>query len=171
VTRIHSFAPVSTPNATCLILGSMPGKRSLAEQQYYAHPQNAFWRILGTILDFDPAQPYPRRCRALTDAGIALWDVLGECERHTSLDADIVEASIRPNDFNASLAAHPHIHAIFFNGAKAEQSFARHVLPGLNEEHASMPRTRLPSTSPAHAGMRFDTKLAHWREALRARSS
>lgn len=166
VTRIQSFPPVSAPDATRLILGSMPGKRSLAEHQYYAHPQNAFWRIMACLLGFDPAMPYAARCEALTKAGIALWDVLGECERHSSLDSDIVEASIQPNDFPRFFAAHPHINAVFFNGTKAEQSFARHVLPSLNEPSASIPRTRLPSTSPAHAGMRFEGKLALWRDAV-----
>ena len=166
MTRIQSFAPVSAPDATRLVLGSMPGKRSLAEHQYYAHPQNAFWRIMGAVLGFDPAMTYTERCQALTGAGIALWDVLGECERHSSLDADIVEASIQPNDFACFLAGHPRIGAIYFNGTKAEQSFTRHVLPGLSARLTSLPRTRLPSTSPAHAGMRFDAKLACWREAL-----
>jgi len=166
VTRIQSFAPVSAPDATRLVLGSMPGKRSLAEHQYYAHPQNAFWRIMGALLAFDPAMPYAERCQALTRAGIALWDVLGECERPGSLDADIVEASVQPNNFAGFLTGHPRIEAIYFNGAKAEQSFMRHVLPGLNKHHEHIRRTRLPSTSPAHAGMRFDDKLAHWRNAL-----
>lgn len=166
MSRIKSFAPVSAPNATCLILGSMPGKRSLAEHQYYAHPQNAFWRIMSALLGFDPTLPYAARCSALTGAGIALWDVLGECERHTSLDADIVEASIQPNDLPGFLKTHPRIEIIAFNGAKAEQSFGRHVVPSLDEARRDIPRTRLPSTSPAHAGMRFDVKLAVWREAL-----
>ncbi|WP_227814071.1 DNA-deoxyinosine glycosylase [Nitrogeniibacter aestuarii] len=166
MTRIQSFAPVSAPDATRLILGSMPGKRSLAEDQYYAHPQNAFWRIVATVFGFDPELPYPERCHALLNARVALWDVLGECERHSSLDSDIVETSIRANDFSGFFAAHPHITAIVFNGAKAEQSFVRHVLPGLGEPSASIPRMRLPSTSPAHAGMRFEAKLALWRTAL-----
>lgn len=166
MTRIQCFAPVSAPDATRLVLGSMPGKRSLTEHQYYAHPQNAFWRIMGALLGFDPAIPYAKRCQALTRAGIALWDVLGECERPGSLDADIVEASIQPNDFAGFLTAHPRIEAIYFNGAKAEQSFMRHVHPDLSDPQRSIARTRLPSTSPAHAGMRFDDKLAHWRNVL-----
>ncbi len=166
MTRVFSFPPVSAPDATVLILGSMPGKRSLAENQYYAHPQNTFWRIVGTVFDFDPALPYAQRCDALRAAGVALWDVLGECERPGSLDSNIVEETIAPNDFAGFLATHPHIGAICFNGAKAEQSFLRHVLPGLNDTQRAIPRHRLPSTSPAHAGMRFEEKLASWREAL-----
>jgi hypoxanthine-DNA glycosylase len=167
MSRIQGFAPVSSPAATRLVLGSMPGRRSLADGQYYAHPRNAFWPIMGALFDFDPVAPYPMRCDALRAAGIALWDVLGECERPTSLDADIVDASIRPNDFGRFLAGHRHIARILFNGAKAQHSFERHVLPGLDAHLRQLPRTRLPSTSPAHAGMRFEDKLAHWRAALR----
>lgn len=166
MSRVRSFAPVSAPDATRLILGSMPGALSLADAQYYAHPQNAFWRIAGALFDFDPALPYAQRCDALRAAGVALWDVLGECVRPGSLDSAIVEASIEANDLAGFLDAHPSIRLICFNGAKAEQSFARHVLPHVSERHRSIPRHRLPSTSPAHAGMRFDAKLACWRAVL-----
>jgi len=166
MSRVRSFPPVSAPDATRLILGSMPGARSLAENQYYAHPQNAFWRIAGALFDFDPAQPYAQRCEALRTAGVALWDVLGECVRPGSLDSAIVEASIAANDFAGFLTAHPSIRLICFNGAKAEQSFTRHVLAQLSPRHRDIPRHRLPSTSPAHAGMRFETKLAQWQSVL-----
>ncbi|PRC53952.1 DNA-deoxyinosine glycosylase, partial [Mycobacterium sp. ITM-2017-0098] len=72
-----------------LILGNMPGVRSLDEQQYYAHPRNAFWRITGEPLGFDPAAPYPERVAALTGAGVAAWDVLKHCRRIGSLDASV----------------------------------------------------------------------------------
>lgn len=164
---VQSFAPLAEPGATRLILGSMPGRRSLAEQQYYAHPHNAFWPIMATLCGFAPDAPYAERCAALTAAGIAVWDVLAACTRETSLDSDIVESSIVPNDFAGFLDAHPRIEAIYFNGAKAESSFLKHVLPTLDEAHRAIPRhRRLPSTSPAHAGLRFDAKLAAWQRAL-----
>lgn len=164
----RSFPPLCAPNARLLVLGSMPGQRSLAEARYYAHPRNAFWPIMAAALQFDPGLPYGERCAALQARGIALWDVLACCERRGSLDADIVEASIVANDIGALLAAHPGIRCLLFNGAKAEQSFRRHVLPGLSAAESERTRIRLPSTSPAHAGLGFDAKLAQWRRALAA---
>lgn len=163
VSFVHSFTPIAAPDATRLILGSMPGKRSLAERQYYAHPQNSFWKILAHLLEFDPTLPYAARCAALTTGRVALWDVLAACTRTSSLDSDIVESSIVANDFAAFLARHRQIRAIYFNGAKAETSFARHVLPSLPSSLQTIARRRLPSTSPAHAAMRFEAKLDAWR--------
>ncbi|TVO58211.1 DNA-deoxyinosine glycosylase [Denitromonas halophila] len=164
---VHSFAPLADASATRLILGSMPGKRSLAEQQYYAHPHNGFWPIMAELFGFEVTASYAERCAALTAAGVAVWDVLAACTRESSLDSDIVEASIVPNDFAGFLTAHPGIEAIYFNGAKAESSFNTHVLPTLSEAHAAIRRhRRLPSTSPAHAGMRFDAKLDAWQRAI-----
>ena len=86
---VRSFEPIGDRNAEVLILGSMPGRASLAAGQYYAHPQNAFWRILSRLLQCDPASPYPARIKALKSARIALWDVLQSCEREGSLDSMI----------------------------------------------------------------------------------
>ncbi|KAA3651010.1 MAG: DNA-deoxyinosine glycosylase [Proteobacteria bacterium] len=164
---VQSFAPLATADARLLILGSMPGKRSLAEQQYYAHPHNAFWPIMAALFGVDLSAPYAERCTALTAAGVAVWDVLAACTRESSLDSDIVESSIVPNDFTAFLAAHPGIQTIYFNGAKAESSFNTHVLPTLGEAHAAIRRhRRLPSTSPAHAGLRFEAKRDAWQRAI-----
>ncbi|QID18301.1 DNA-deoxyinosine glycosylase [Nitrogeniibacter mangrovi] len=171
MSTVRSFPPLAAPDATRLILGSMPGRRSLAQVQYYAHPHNAFWKIMGDLLGFDPQTAYERRCEALGAARVALWDVMATCIRPSSLDADIVEDSIVPNDLAGFLTGHPQIGAIYFNGAKAEHSFLRHVLPALNDTQRTIPRHRLPSTSPAHAGMRFEDKLARWREALTAGSA
>ena len=163
---IHGFAPLARPDARLLILGSMPGQRSLLAQEYYAHPQNAFWRIMGTLLGFDARAPYSERWAALLAARVALWDVLASCARPSSLDADIVEASIRPSDLAGFLAGHPHIGAIHFNGAKAAAVFTRHLLDDLPATVQALPRQRLPSTSAAHAGLGFEAKLAIWRQAL-----
>ena len=162
VNRVCSFMPISSPAARVLILGSMPGKRSLEMQQYYAHPQNAFWRIMAQLLDFDPDQPYLARIGRLRDCGVALWDVLAACERRSSLDSDIVESSIIANDFTAFLSGHPLIEHVYCNGAKSFQSFLRHVRPHLGEKNLGIPVKCLPSTSPAHAAMDFQAKLLAW---------
>jgi len=166
MSRLEGFPPVAAPGAHTLILGSMPGAASLAAQQYYAHRHNLFWPILGELLDFDPALPYAERTCRLADAGFALWDVLGACRRHGSLDSNIETDSIEVNDFAAFFAAHPAIDRVFCNGTTAEQCFRRHVLAGLARDHAFELR-RLPSTSPAHASLGFAAKLAAWRAILR----
>ena len=84
--RVHSFPPISDPASRVLILGSMPGKASLRAKQYYAHPQNAFWRIVAALLEFDAAAPYELRVEALRKSRIALWDVMKSCTRESSLD-------------------------------------------------------------------------------------
>lgn len=160
---VTSFAPLSRPSAKVLILGSMPGVASLAAQQYYAHPRNAFWPIMASIAGFDAAAPYAARVEALTRGGFALWDVLQSCVRTGSLDSSIRAGSRVPNDFAAFFSAHPGIRLVCFNGAEAQQSFARHVLPGLRID--GLRYVRLPSTSPAHA-LPFEHKLAAWRAAL-----
>jgi TDG/mug DNA glycosylase family protein len=148
-----------------LILGSMPGKASLRAEQYYAHPQNAFWKILGALFDFDPAAAYEIRIARLRACKIALWDVMQSCVRETSLDSDIDETSIITNPFGDFLDDHPEIHTICFNGAKAETAWRRHVLPQLPQAN-DIAYHRLPSTSPANASIRYEVKFAAWRAAL-----
>jgi hypoxanthine-DNA glycosylase len=149
--------------ARVLILGSMPGVASLDAAQYYAHPRNAFWPIVGDCAGFDPALPYERRLAALVDAGIALWDVIGACRRPGSLDAAIDPGSIEPNDVASLLADHAGIAAILTNGGTATRLYRRHLAAGLPPTiiHAG-----LPSTSPAHAGLPFAAKRAAWQAAL-----
>jgi len=160
--HIYSFAPVSNADARVLILGSMPGKKSLEQNQYYAHPLNAFWKIMGELVGAYPSLPYEEKLYALKSSGIALWDVLASCVRETSLDSHIRKEFA--NDFASFFAQHPHITQVFFNGSKAEQCFRKFVqgkqaLPPLSFR-------RLPSTSPAHAGMRYEDKLQAWRAAI-----
>lgn len=163
--RVLGFPPVDAPDARVLILGSMPGVASLQLQQYYGHPRNAFWPIVGAIAGFDPALPYAERMAALRRAGVALWDVLAACHRPGSLDAAIDPASVVPNDIGAWLGRHPGVGRILFNGATAQQMFHRHVLPGLPSGRCPELR-RLPSTSPAHAGLSLVEKRAAWAAGL-----
>lgn len=158
------FPPIARRDAATLILGSLPGRKSLEMQQYYAHPQNAFWKLIGAIFEVDGASPYTHRVRILTSNRIALWDVLAAAERPGSLDRSIVPHSARVNDFAKFFRAHPHIRRVFFNGRKAEETFRRSVLPELAPDFAGILYDCLPSTSPAHAGMTFAEKLDRWRE-------
>lgn len=163
---IYSFPAFVRADATTLILGSIPGKVSLQKQQYYAHPRNAFWHIVAEIFGFDRAAPYEERIDALRNSGIALWDVLHACHREGSLDADIQNDSIVPNNFADFFAAQPQIRRVFFNGAKAEAVYLRRVLPVLahrEANHSDILYARLPSTSPAHAAMSMQSKLEAWR--------
>ncbi len=161
----QAFAPVIGKNPRILILGSMPGEESLLHQQYYAHPRNAFWKIMATLYDFDPADHYERRLHSLQKHQIALWDVMAQCERQGSLDSQIVTHSIRVNDFVSLFSNHPSIQHLFFNGSKAEQEFKKRVIPQF-KEGLSIGMTRLPSTSPAMAMLSYEEKLAHWRVIL-----
>jgi TDG/mug DNA glycosylase family protein len=158
-----SIAPIVDDGTLVLVLGSMPGAVSLQKQQYYAHPRNAFWRIMGDLLGFDAHADYGRRLAGLRSAGIGLWDVLRVCERTGSLDSAIMRDGMEPNDFDDLFAAHPGITRVFFNGAKAERVFLRLVAPVLR---TTVSHRRLPSTSPAHAAMTYDAKLAAWRAVV-----
>jgi len=162
--HIHSFPPIENHGATVLILGSMPGKESLRAGQYYAHPRNGFWPIMGDLVGALPALTYETRIEKLKASGIALWDVLASCTRHSSMDADIDEASITSNDFTSFFRAHPDITHVYFNGTMAEQSFNRYVQPAL--ANRPLHYLRLPSTSPANASMSYVKKLAAWRVIL-----
>ena len=163
---VESFPPLFNGSAHVLILGSMPGMASLSAGQYYAHPRNAFWRIMRGIFGIDESLPYSHRTTALLNQGLAVWDVLKACVRQGSLDSDIVSHSIVANDFKTLFEQCPAIAKIIFNGSTAEQTYIRHVLPTLDLKHAAIPAVRLPSTSPAHAGLDFEGKLNAWRNAL-----
>ncbi len=161
---VRSFVPVSDARAEVLILGSMPGRASLDAGRYYAHPRNVFWRILAELLGFDADDAYEERIRALMSARIALWDVLQSCVRKGSLDTRIEPDTEIANDFGTFFREHRRIRRVYFNGAKAESSFVRHVRD--DRYFASVSFARLPSTSPAHAAMSFESKLRAWRELL-----
>jgi hypoxanthine-DNA glycosylase len=162
MTRIFSFPPIENRDAAILILGSMPGIASLTAQQYYAHPQNSFWPIMAALLKFDINLSYVSKVQALKASGIAVWDVLQSCHREGSLDTNIECEVI--NDFESFFKMHPHIQRIFFNGAKAQTSFKKHILSHI--DLPNMDLVRLPSTSPAHASLTFEQKLNAWKTVL-----
>ncbi len=161
--RSRGFAPIAAPHARVLILGSLPGQVSLARRQYYAQPYNAFWRIMGALFDAGPEWPYEERATRLRTHGVALWDVCKAAVRPGSLDASIDLASVLPNDFRTFFRTHGAITHVFTNGGAATRLYTRLVLPGLAEPVRSLPLHPLPSTSPAHASLRFEQKLDRWR--------
>lgn len=161
-----SLQPVSRPDASTLILGSMPGALSLQEQQYYAQPRNAFWQIMGELFGAGREVPYETRLEMLRDQKIALWDVLASCYREGSMDADIRKGDAVANDFGAFFSAHPGIVRVFFNGATACKFYDRLVVPALAGATGVIRYEKLPSTSPANAAMRLIEKVRVWRAAL-----
>ena len=157
------FPPVAREDARVLILGSLPGEQSLRQGQYYAHKANRFWWILGELIGASSGLPYEKRLERLIAHRIALWDVCGAAIRPGSLDADIQPPSVVANDFAGFLAGHRGVRLICFNGGTAATLFRRYVPVKLV---APIRCEQLPSTSPAHASMRPEQKLAVWRAAL-----
>ena len=160
---LQGLAPVVGPHTALLILGSFPGARSLALQQYYAHPQNHFWKILQALWPqhalpaADAANGYAARCGWLLDRGLGLWDVYARCTRSGSLDSAIRDAV--PNDVAALKL--PRLGAIAHNGGESFRH-ARHTAA------LGVPVHRLPSTSPANASWSFASKLDAWRAVVAA---
>ena len=167
MSRIYSFPPITSPGMRVLVLGSMPGKMSLRMQQYYAHPQNAFWKIMGELVGAGRELEYAQRIERLIENGIGVWDVLASCRRpNSSLDAAIID--MQANDFTTLFSQYPSLTHVFFNGGKAEEAYRRFVLRSLPENYGYLRYTRLPSTSPAHAGMSYSEKLNRWKQLLEA---
>lgn len=143
MTLKSSFPPVVAPDARVLVLGSLPGERSLAERRYYAHPQNQFWELVGPVVGRDlVSMDYEARLDALRAAGIALWDVVARARRTGSTDATIRDASA--NDLPGLLDRLPELRAVAFNGGKA-LSLGR---PLIAERDLAV--LALPSSSPLH---------------------
>jgi hypoxanthine-DNA glycosylase len=164
--RVCSFAPIEDPEARVLILGSMPGAASLAAQQYYAHPHNRFWSIMGILYGADAQLPYPQRVECLRAHGIALWDVFASCARQGSLDAAIDQRTAVRNDIPGLLQRCRHIERICCNGTTAYSAFQRHFGPAVARAEPVLQVLRLPSTSPANASWSAARKLEAWRHAL-----
>jgi len=159
VVVLQGLAPIVSPNTRVLILGSFPGVRSLQLQQYYAHPQNQFWKLLQAIWPASPRETsldsYEKRSKWLLEHGLGVWDVYASCEREGSLDTAIRHAV--PNDIAALHL--PQLAAIAHNGGETFKH-ARHT------RTLGLPVYQLPSTSPANASWTFERKLAAWREVM-----
>lgn len=160
-----AFPPIVGNKPRVLILGSMPGQMSLQQKQYYAHPRNAFWWLMSHHFGFLESLDYSERVAELKSSGVAVWDVLHDCERKGSLDSNIVKQSETVNNFASFFDAHPMIEKILFNGVTAETIFKRHW-GSLMDTPPQRSWLRMPSTSPAHASLTREQKYRIWQQAL-----
>ena len=156
--RLVGLAPVVSRHTRLLVLGSFPGRASLQAQQYYGHPRNHFWLLLGALWGIDlAAMPYRVRLAELRRRGLGLWDVYASCRREGSLDQSIEDPEL--NDLSSLRRRAPSLQLVAHNGG--ESARAMRLVAGLG-----YPVLRLPSTSPANASWSFERKLAAWRSAF-----
>lgn len=161
--QVSGFAPLANVDSKVLVLGSAPSIDSLKKQQYYGHERNAFWVIMSSLFDIPALAPYQQKVTLLLNRGIAVWDVLQSCQRKGSLDSNIKLNSISINDFDSFFRTYPLVRAVFFNGRAAEHIYHRRVLPRIVHD---LDYYRLPSTSPAYAGMSLAEKKIRWQQVL-----
>ena len=153
----RNFDPVYAPDARVLIVGSMPGVKSLEENQYYAHPRNAFWPILFDVFGAEKTDSYEQKKALIVHNRLALWDAAAVCLREGSLDSNMKDVVY--SDFASLYAKCPGIRAVLCNGGTAHTLFMKSGAAGERRVF------RMPSTSPAYT-MPYEKKLAAWKEAL-----
>ncbi len=154
------FPPIADKRSEILILGSLPGDRSILAQEYYANPQNKFWALIG-FSESRGQSGYEAKKRYLQEKRIALWDVLDYAEREGALDSKIKKGT--PNDFERFFASYPKIERIYLNGQTAKTLFLKHAKTFAEQK----PCMLLPSSSPAHT-MAFEKKQEVWRAVFDA---
>lgn len=162
----HGFPPILGGRPKALILGSLPSQKSIQTNQYYGHPQNAFWRIMGDLVGAGPILSYQERTAALVSRHIAVWDVLASSERPGSMDAAIVGDTASANDFDEFLGQYSGIRLVCFNGQVAAKYFKKLVSSNTERDFTGIIFKTLPSTSPAHATMSYVEKLHSWSAAM-----
>lgn len=155
-----AFPPIIDNNSRVLILGSVPGQESLRKQQYYAYPRNHFWKIIYSIFNRVPDDNYNKRTSFILQRGIALWDVIKQCERKGSLDSNIKNEE--PNDIKQLLKDYQNIKLVVFNGTKAYETYRKNI--GF-EENSNITFKKMPSTSPipGRYNKTFEGKLEDWK--------
>ena len=160
--KCKSFKPSIDEHSTVLILGSMPGVKSLEEQQYYAHPQNRFWKVMASICNEPKLYEfaYDLKLKTLLNSNIALWDTIKSCKREGSLDSDIQNET--PNDIKGLLKNYSNIKTICLNGNKSYSAFKKYF-PDLLEKYNCH---KMPSTSPANARYSLDILIKEWSKVL-----
>lgn len=162
MSNCKSFKPSINNNSKILVLGSMPGVKSLEEQQYYAHPQNRFWKLMGKFCNTNnlPELSYKDKLQVLLHNQIALWDVIQSCKRNGSLDSNIKNET--PNDIPKLLNQFPNIKIICLNGNKSYSAFKKYF-PELLKQYKCY---HLPSTSPANAKYKLENLINEWQQAM-----
>lgn len=162
----RGFPPILGPGPEVLILGSLPSQKSIQLGQYYGHPHNAFWKIMGDLVGAGQETSYQARTECLVSRHIAVWDVLASSERPGSLDSAIVGDTASANDFSGFLGQHPGISLVCFNGQTAAKYFKKLVSSDTERDFAGIMFEILPSTSPAYAAMSYGDKLKTWSAIL-----
>lgn len=152
----YGLPPIADNNSRILILGSFPSEQSLTKQQYYANPQNHFWKILFEIFKQPFTVDYEKRLQLLAKHKIALWDVIAQCERSGSSDNKIKNE--KANDLKSIIKQYPNITHVLFNGIKPVEYFVKHKM----SEGRLTPVPSLPSTSPANTHLTLEEKTEHW---------
>lgn len=159
------FPPIVGLNPKILILGSMPSQKSLEKQQYYGHPQNAFWKIMAKAFGFSENLEYYQKTKLVKENGIAIWDVIHCCTRSGSLDSSIQKDTIVENKIPELLEQFPGIQKILCNGGTSHQLFLKHFKIW-STAHPEIEIIKMPSTSPAHASLNFEQKYDVWIKTL-----
>lgn len=154
-----SFPPIADKDTEILILGTMPGEKSLLLQEYYAHPRNKFWKILSSIMKEPLPSTYKEKQAFLLKNKVGIWDVAHSANRKGSLDSAIQNEV--PNDIPGFIKSHPKLKVIAFNGAKAESMFDRYF-----DRSGKITYVSLPSSSPANTGFTFESICKRWEKML-----
>lgn len=166
MTLVHSIEPIIGRKPRIIILGSMPSIISINASQYYANPRNLFWMVLADLFDIDIHCSYESKVKQVQQLPIIIWDTLKSCHREGSLDSKILSTDLETNDIGALLKQFPTVQAIAFNGGASAKYFDRLIKPKLSKDQ-NVELFKMPSTSPANAGMKQQLKLDIWRGLCR----
>lgn len=154
-----SFPPISNPNTEILILGTLPGEKSLELAEYYGHPRNRFWKIVATITNDNLPITYEDKKQLLIKHNIGVWDVAHKAIRKGSLDSAI--ESEEPNDLNTFISEHRNLKVIGFNGLKSKSLYDKYF-----NQKTDIKYITLPSSSPANAGISFEQICKAWAQLI-----
>jgi len=154
-----SFEPISNAETAVLILGTMPGDKSIELDEYYGHPRNRFWKIISSITNNGLPQTYADKKALLFKTKIGIWDVAHKANRKGSLDSAIENEE--PNDLNNFISKHKNLKVIGFNGKKSEALYDKYF-----DRKSGLKYISLPSTSPANTSINFDNICKQWRQIL-----
>ncbi len=151
----HPIEPVYDANSRILILGSFPSVKSREEMFFYGHKQNRFWRVTAAVFGCKTPETIEEKRAFLLENGIAVWDVIGECDIVGSADSSI--KNVTPNDISKILAA-ADIKCIYTNGKTAKMYYDKYIKSTVGRE-----ATVLPSTSPANAAWNLEKLVESWK--------